>query len=67
VGADPEPIDFSDRIASDRRRVLEVIDQVLALDYLAPDLRRRVIKLQRGLVEAELSARDRARERRSSD
>lgn len=50
----PHPI--SEAIAAEASRYLVVIDHVLALDYLQPDLRRRVVKMQRRLIEAELSA-----------
>ena len=41
-------------IARDAGRFLSVIDHVLALDYLKPELRRRVVRLQRDLIKAEV-------------
>lgn len=53
--ASPEPPHpISDYIARDAGRFLVVIDHVLALNYLKPDLRRRVVKLQRNLIRAEM-------------
>lgn len=44
----------SEMIARDAGRFLTVIDHVLALNYLRPELRRRVVKLQRDLIRAEM-------------
>ena len=41
---------------------LVVIDHVLALNYLKPEPRRRVVKLQRQLIKAEMSAHYQVRE-----
>lgn len=45
----------SEAIAAEASRYLAVIDHVLALDYLKPDLRRRVIRMQRQLMKVELN------------
>lgn len=47
---------ISEMIAAEAPRYLAVIDQILAMDYLQPDLRRRVIRLQRQLIQIELGA-----------
>ena len=50
------PLVLSGRIASDPRPFLEVIDHVLMMDCIKPDLRRRVIRFQQVLIRAELDA-----------
>ncbi len=47
---------LSDLIARDAGKFLAVIDHVLALNYLNPELRRRMVKLQKQLITAEVSA-----------
>ena len=46
-----------DVAAADADRFIEVVTRVLALNYLAPDLRRRVVTLRRRMVEARDSRR----------
>jgi len=53
---------LSESIAPDAGKFLAVIDKVLVLNYLKPDLRRRVVKLQRRLIDAEMSAHYQARD-----
>jgi hypothetical protein len=53
---------LSESIARNAGKFLAVIDHVLALNYLKPDLRRRVVKLQRQLIKAEMSAHYQASE-----
>jgi len=45
----------SEMIARDAASFLTVIEHVLALNYLRPELRRRVEKLQRELLRAEMA------------
>lgn len=47
---------FSEAVAREAGRYLLVIDHVLAMNYLKPDLRRRVVNLQRNLIQIELNA-----------
>jgi hypothetical protein len=48
---------LSDLIARDAGKFLAVIDHVLALNYLKPELRQRVVKLQKQLIKAAVNAR----------
>ena len=48
----PHPI--SNAVAAQAGRYLAVIDAVLAMDYLKPDLRRKVMRIQRQLILAEI-------------
>jgi hypothetical protein len=57
---------LSERIASNPRQFLDVIDRILTMDYLKPDLRRHVIRLQERLIQAELQAHYRAGDRRTA-
>lgn len=43
-------------VAAEASRYLVVIDHVLAMGYLKPDLRRRVVKMQQQLMDAESTA-----------
>lgn len=47
---------LSAAVIEDAPRYLAVIDHVLAMDYLTPDLRRRVVRMQRQLVLAKSKA-----------
>ena len=47
----PHPL--SEAVAAEAGHYLTVIDHVLAMDYLKPDLRKKVVRLQRQLMEAE--------------
>ena len=58
--SDAHPL--SDLIARDAGKFLAVIDHVLALNYLKPELRQRVVKLQKQLIKADVNARYRAPE-----
>lgn len=49
----------------DSTRFIELIDHILVMNYLKPDLRLRVISLQRRLIEAELNEHYRAAAPRS--
>ncbi len=53
---------LSESIARDAGKFLAVIDHVLALNYLKPALRQRVVKLQRQLIRAAISAHYQATE-----
>lgn len=54
VGRKP-PHPLSEAVAAEAGHYLTVIDHVLAMDYLKPDLRKKVVRLQRQLIEAEAS------------
>jgi len=53
---------LSTTVVREAGKFLAVIDHVLALNYLKPDLRRRVVKLQRQLIKAEMTAHYQVRE-----
>ena len=54
LGKSPHPV--SAAVAAEAARYLAVIDHVLALNYLRPDLRRKVIRMQRQLIEVEINS-----------
>ena len=49
----PHPL--SEAVAAEAGHYLTVIDHVLAMDYLKPELRRKVLRLQQQLIEAEIN------------
>ena len=59
-GSEARPL--STAVVRQAGKFLVVIDHVLALNYLKPELRRRVVKLQRQLIKAEMSAHYQVRE-----
>ena len=52
---DGEAHKLSDYVAKDPQRFLSVVDHVLSLGYLEPDLRQRVLRLQSQLIKAAQS------------
>ena len=51
----PHPV--SEAVAAEASRYLAVIEHVLALDYIKPDLRRKVVRMQRQLITVEINSR----------
>lgn len=49
----PHPV--SAAVAAEAGRYLAVIEHVLALDFLKPDLRTKVVRMQRQLIEVEIN------------